>query len=90
LETYAPSDKDRFCSYDSLSIEDVRMPNENDFERAWLAKLSQCLDELAGEEIRKEVMEGSDGLSAPSNSEQVIAWSARACQWDRPSDYWTS
>ena len=56
------------------------MPNESDFERAWLAKLSQCLDELAGEEIRKEVMAGSERLSAHSNREQVIAWSQRAME----------
>lgn len=54
------------------------MSNETDFERAWLSKLSQCLDELAGEEIRKEVMAGSERLSAHSNREQVIAWSQRA------------
>lgn len=56
------------------------MSTENDFERAWLAKLSQCLDKLVGEEIRKEVMVGSDGLSVHSNREQVITWSQRAME----------
>jgi hypothetical protein len=56
------------------------MPNGSDFERAWLSKLSQCLDELAGEEIRKGVMAGSERLSAHSNREHVIAWSQQAME----------
>jgi predicted hydrocarbon binding protein len=56
------------------------MPNGNDFEQAWLSKLSQCLSELAGEEIRKEVMAGSERLSAHSNREHVIAWSQQAME----------
>jgi hypothetical protein len=49
-----------------------------DFERAWLGKLSACLDESAGEEIRHLVMEGSEELSAQSSSDAVIGWTQRA------------
>jgi len=51
-----------------------------DFERAWLAKFSTCLDEAAGKETRHQVMAGSDGLSAESNSEEVIAWTQGAME----------
>jgi hypothetical protein len=51
-----------------------------DFERAWLAKLSHCLDEIAGEEIRKEVMAGSETLSVGSSPDAVIAWSRQAME----------
>jgi len=62
------------------------MADPYDFERAWLAKFSHCLDEIAGEEIRKEVMVGSETLSAgsspdlcePQSSAAVIAWSRQA------------
>jgi hypothetical protein len=51
-----------------------------DFERAWLAKLSDCLDDAAGEETRRQVMAGSEGLSAESSSDQVIAWTRGAME----------
>lgn len=54
------------------------MSEERDFERAWLAKFSRCLDEVAGEEIRREVMKGSEELSAQSNRRQVIDWAKAA------------
>ena len=51
---------------------------EYDFERAWLAKLSRCLDELAGQEVCREVMAGSEDLSDRSDGKDVIDWSIRA------------
>lgn len=51
-----------------------------DFERVWLAKLSTCLDEAAGEETRRQVMAGSDALSAESSGDQVIAWTRDAME----------
>lgn len=56
------------------------MSELQDFERAWLAKLSRCLDEVAGEEIRKEVMSGSEELSSHSSRQEVIAWSKGAME----------
>lgn len=54
------------------------MSEQPDFERAWLAKFSRCLDETVGQEIRKEVMAGSEGLSSRSDRQQVVAWSGQA------------
>ncbi len=54
--------------------------NKEDFERAWLTKFSRCLDETAGEEMRKEIMRGSETLSADSNREKVIKWSKKAME----------
>lgn len=54
------------------------MSEAKDFERAWLAKFSSCLDEIAGEEIRKEVMKGSEDLSSHSSRQEVIGWSRKA------------
>jgi len=56
------------------------MLEEHDFERAWLAKFSSCLDQIAGEEIRKRVMKGSDALTSESTREQVIDWTKGAMQ----------
>jgi predicted hydrocarbon binding protein len=56
------------------------MPEKFDFERAWLAKFSGGLDEIAGEEIRREVMQGTENLSSDSSREEVIAWSREAIE----------
>ena len=56
------------------------MSETHDFERAWLAKFSGCLDEIAGEEIRQQVMGGSETLSARSSRREVIDWSKRALE----------
>lgn len=56
------------------------MSQAQDFERAWLAKFSSCLDDFAGEEIRKEVMKGSDHLSSHSSRQEVIDWSRKAME----------
>jgi len=51
-----------------------------DFERAWLAKFSSCLDEIAGGGIRKKVMRASEALSSHSGGQEVIDWSKRAME----------
>jgi len=56
------------------------MSQQQDFERAWLAKFSNRLDEIVGEEIRKEVMKGSEGLSSQSSRPEVINWSKAAME----------
>ena len=56
------------------------MAEERDFERAWLSKFSACLDEVVGEQLRNEVMEGSEGLSSRSSRQEVIHWSRRAME----------
>jgi hypothetical protein len=56
------------------------MPEKQDFEQAWLAKFSSCLDEIVGEETRKKVMTGSEGLSSHSSRQEVIVWSRQAME----------
>lgn len=56
------------------------MSAERDFERSWLKKFSGCLDTIAGEEIRKTIMEGSESLSDNSNRQEVITWSKLAME----------
>jgi len=54
------------------------MSERVDFERAWQAKLADGLREVAGEEIREQVMAGGEGLSALSDRQKVITWSRGA------------
>jgi hypothetical protein len=54
------------------------MAEELDFEQAWLAKFAGGLDAIAGEGIRREVMRGSDSLSARSSQRDVITWTKTA------------
>ena len=56
------------------------MSEATDFERAWLKKFSRCLDEIAGEDIRRQVMQGSEGLSSQSDRGEVVAWSQQAME----------
>lgn len=54
------------------------MTNQHDFERIWLARLTRCLDEIVSEDIRKQVMVGSDALSAETDRGTIITWSQEA------------
>ena len=54
------------------------MSTNYDFEQAWLAKLTSCLDEAVGEQTRRRVMAGSEALSDQSSSEDVHEWTRRA------------
>jgi predicted hydrocarbon binding protein len=56
------------------------MTEKFDFERAWLSKFSQCLGEMAGDEIQVIVMEGSETLSEQSESIEVIHWTQGAME----------
>ena len=51
-----------------------------DFERAWLAKFSNGLDEIAGGDIREQVLAGSEGLSSDSSRQQVVDWTKGAME----------
>jgi predicted hydrocarbon binding protein len=56
------------------------MPEKFDFERYWLAKFAECLDQVSGEKIRREVMKGSEGLTSQSSRQDVIGWSKQAME----------
>jgi hypothetical protein len=52
--------------------------NSTDFEKSWISKFSACLDEIAGIEIRKKVLEGGEKLSSDSSPEEIIDWTRHA------------
>jgi hypothetical protein len=56
------------------------MSDAYDFERVWLGKLSTALEQVAGAEVRLDVMKGSEALSSHSSREEVIVWSQRAME----------
>ena len=59
---------------------DGGMCEELDFERAWLGKLSTHLDEIAGEQIRKQVLQGSEALTSESPRATVLHWTRGAME----------
>lgn len=54
------------------------MTEKYDFEKAWLTKFSNCLNKSVGEEIKTEIMKGSEILSQDSNRKEIINWSKTA------------
>ena len=56
------------------------MPEDVDFEWAWLAKFSTLLHAVGGEEIRAEVMQGSASLSLAASKDEVIHWTQGAME----------
>jgi hypothetical protein len=56
------------------------MDHGEDFERAWQAKLSAALAEIAGQEIHDVVMAGCEELSSDSGPQAAIDWSAAAME----------
>jgi hypothetical protein len=56
------------------------MTDTADFEKAWLEKLSHCLQQMAGNNIRQRVMEDSESLSVRSSRTEVIQWTRQAMQ----------
>jgi hypothetical protein len=54
------------------------MTERFDFERYWLAKLGHCLEEMTGAAVRDEIMAGSEELSADSDPQSVLDWTATA------------
>lgn len=52
--------------------------NKFDFERSWLSKLSDCLHGIAGEEMRKKVLQGSDKLTSASSKKEIVDWTKEA------------
>lgn len=54
------------------------MSGDVDFERTWLEKLSRGVQEVAGEHVCQEIMEGSDALSSDTPRRDVIDWTRQA------------
>jgi len=51
-----------------------------DFERFWLRQFANCLTTVAGGEVRKKVMEGSETLSGSSGKKVIYEWTRQAMQ----------
>jgi hypothetical protein len=49
---------------------------DHDFEKQWLSKFSHCLNRIAGEEIRKKVLKGSEKLTSGASRKEIIGWTA--------------
>jgi len=56
------------------------MHQEFDFDRIWLEKFSQCLEENAEEEVHAAVMQGSERLSMNSDRQDVAEWTKTAME----------
>ena len=56
------------------------MPQEFDFDRYWVEKFSQCLEENAGIEVRAAVMQSSEALSINSDRQEVADWTKTAME----------
>ncbi|HUS84290.1 MAG TPA: DUF6144 family protein [Anaerolineales bacterium] len=56
------------------------MANAFDFDRAWMDKFQNHLDEMVGEEIREAVIQGGKTLSAESSRLEVIEWTRQAME----------
>jgi hypothetical protein len=54
------------------------MPQEFDFDRYWIEKFSQCLEQNVAEEIHAAVMQGSEELSEDSDRQDVAEWTKTA------------
>jgi hypothetical protein len=52
--------------------------SNTDFEKSWISKFSNCLDEIAGSKIRKKVLKGSEKLSSNSSPDEIIDWTRYA------------
>jgi predicted hydrocarbon binding protein len=56
------------------------MSERQDFEQMWLAKFTRCLDEVVGEDIRKQVMAGSEALASNSSTPAIAQWTREAME----------
>ena len=51
-----------------------------DFETQWQDKLAQAVDDLAGTELRNQVMAGGEELQDPSTSREKLLWTCEALE----------
>lgn len=56
------------------------MSDDFDFDKYWLRVLSMCLDDIAGEEVKEKILEGSENISSESTREEVLDWSKEAME----------
>ena len=56
------------------------MSEEFDFEKYWLNKFSKYLDKIAGEDIRKIILAGSENFTDKTSIEKKFSWSQKAME----------
>jgi len=54
--------------------------SENDFEKNWISKFSDCLDRIAGEKTRRKVLKGSERLASGLSQKELIDWTEKAME----------
>jgi predicted hydrocarbon binding protein len=54
--------------------------SEISFEKSWESKFSNSLDKIAGEKIRKRVLEGNEKLTSTSSQKEIIRWTKKAME----------
>jgi hypothetical protein len=54
--------------------------NQPNFEKSWESKLSNSLQRIAGEGIRKRVLRGSEKLTTGSSQKEIIDWTRKAME----------
>ncbi|NIS81575.1 MAG: hypothetical protein GTO14_15535 [Anaerolineales bacterium] len=54
------------------------MSETQDFERYWHSKFSNCILGMAGAEVARKTMGGSEALSSSSGPEEIIRWTQLA------------
>lgn len=56
------------------------MSEEFDFEKYWLNKFSNCLDNFVGEDLRKKILAGSENFSDKTSADEIYSWSQKAME----------
>ena len=56
------------------------MSEKFDSEQSWLKKFSRCIENVAGQEISKNILKVSESHSDESNREEIIKWSKEALE----------
>ena len=56
------------------------MSNEFDFEQYWLNKFSNSLENIAGKDIKKKIIVGSEKFNDKTSVEEVFSWSKKAME----------
>lgn len=54
------------------------MNGEQDFERIWLSRLSNCLDQEVSDETKEYILAGSGDLTSRTSKDEVFQWTREA------------
>lgn len=54
------------------------MNGEQDFERIWLSRLSNCLDQEVSDETKEYILAGSGDLTSRTSKDEIFQWTREA------------